>query len=239
MSGHSKWHNIKEKKSRVDNARGKVFTKISKEIHMSVKEGGPDPDNNFRLKVAIGRAKEVNMPADSIKRTIEKAAGAGSANYEELLYEGYGPCGVALIMEIATDNRNRTAAEVRNIFSRSGCTLGENGCVSWMFNKKALFQIPESQIDEDKLMDIVINAGADDMELDEGYYNVVGEPSSYRAINEALEAASVKPESSEITWIPQNTVEITEAESEKVLRLINALEDFDDVDAVYSNYEVK
>ncbi len=239
MSGHSKWHNIRDKKSRVDNARGKVFTKVSKEIHMAVKEGGTDPDTNFRLKVAIGRAKEVNMPADNIKRTIEKASGAGSADYEELLYEGYGPSGVALIIEIATDNRNRTAAEVRNIFSKNGCSLGESGCVAWMFKKKALFIIPAEQANEEALMDIVLVAGADELDLYEDMFEVTCEPSSFSAVKEALDAAGIKTESAEISWIPENTVEITEEDAAKVMKLTDALEDLDDVEEVYSNYEIK
>ncbi len=239
MSGHSKWHNIREKKSKVDNMRGKVFTRVSKEIHMAVKEGGADPDNNFRLKVAIQRAKEVNMPADSIKRTMDKASGAGSADYEELLYEGYGPCGVALVIEIATDNRNRSAAEVRNVLSKNGCSLGESGCVAWMFKKKGLFLVPREAGEEETLMDLVLNAGAEDMETSEDGYEITCETSSFTAVKEALDTAKIACESAEISWIPENMVEITEEEAAKVMKLIDALDDLDDVQNVYSNFEIK
>ena len=237
MSGHSKWHNIRDKKSKVDSARGQIFTRVSKEMHMAVKEGGGDPDTNFRLKIAIQRAKDVNMPADNIKRTIEKASGAGSADYEELLYEGYGPCGVALVIEVATDNRNRTAAEVRNVFGKSGCSLGESGCVSWMFKKKGLFLIPKGP-DEDTLMDLVLTAGADDMESDEEGIEVTCETSSFTEVKEAIDGTKIKCESAEITWIPENTVTISEEDSAKVIKLIDALDALDDVQNVFANFEV-
>lgn len=239
MSGHSKWHNIRDKKSKVDNKRGQIFTKVSKEIHMAAKEGGGDPDTNFRLKIAIQRAKDVNMPADNIKRTVEKALGAGSADYEEFVYEGYGPCGVALIMEIATDNRNRTAAEVRNIFSKGGGSLGESGCVSWMFKKQGLFLIEKSAADEETLMNLVLEAGADDMAATEDGYEITTELSAYTAVKNALDEANIPCLSAEITWIPQNVAEISEGDSAKVLKVIDQLEDLDDVQNVYSNYEIK
>lgn len=237
MSGHSKWHNIRDKKSKVDSARGQVFTRASKEIHMAVKEGGGDPDNNFRLKIAIQRAKDVNMPADNIKRTIEKASGAGSADYEELLYEGYGPCGVALVIEVATDNRNRTAAEVRNVFVKSGCSLGESGCVSWMFKKKGLFLMPKGT-DEEALMELALSAGAEDMESDDEGIEITCELSSFSAVKDAIDNAGVKYDSAEITWIPENMVSISEEDSAKVIKLIDALDALDDVQDVFSNFEV-
>ncbi|MDQ7822490.1 MAG: YebC/PmpR family DNA-binding transcriptional regulator [Candidatus Eremiobacteraeota bacterium] len=238
MSGHSKWHNIKIKKGKMDSLRGKLFTKVSKEIHMAVREGGPDPDNNFRLKVAIGRARDVNMPADSIKRTIEKASGSGSTDYEEFIYEGYGPAGVALIMEIATDNRNRSAAEVRRIFTKNGGSLGETGCVAWMFLKKGLIVISGGAVDEDTLMTVALEAGAEDLQNTDDGFEIVTELAALSAVRAALDDKKIAYESAEITWIPQNTVQVKEDDAANVLRLMEELEELDDVQQVYANFDI-
>ncbi len=239
MSGHSKWHNIKEKKSKTDSARGQVFTRVSKEIHMAVKEGGGDPATNFRLKIAIQRAKEVNMPADNIKRTIQKASGADATNYEQLIYEGYGPSGVALMIEIATDNRNRTAAAVRNALSKHGGSLGENGCVSYMFSKKGVILVPAEGNSEDSLMEIVLDAGGENIEETPDGFEITCSPGDFAPVKTALDDAKIECESAEIAWVPENYVEINEETGAKVSRLIDALDELDDVQNVYSNYEIK
>jgi YebC/PmpR family DNA-binding regulatory protein len=238
MSGHSKWHNIKIKKSKMDNIRGAVFTKISKEIHMAVREGGPDPDNNYRLKMAVQKAKDNNMPSDNIKKTIEKAVGGSAADFEEIIYEGYGPAGVAVMLQAATDNRNRTAAEVRRLFTRNGGSLGESGCVSWMFEKKGLIFVPENTIDEEALLSIVIDAGADDLNsVDEGF-EITMEPTSMTEVRKALEEKKVAYESAEITWIPKNNVKVSDEDAGKVLKLVEELEEYDDIQQVYANFDI-
>ncbi len=239
MSGHSKWHNIREKKSKTDSARGQIFTRVSKEIHMAVKEGGSNPDTNFRLKVAIQKAKEVNMPSDNIKRTIEKASGAGAAEYEELLYEGYGPSGVALMIEIATDNRNRSAASVRSALSKHGGTLGESGCVSYMFSKKGVFFILSENASEDKLMEIALEAGAENIENEDEGFEITSAPSDFASVKDALDSAGIQCESAEIAWVPETYIEVSEEIGLKIAKLIDALDSIDDVQNVYSNYEVK
>jgi YebC/PmpR family DNA-binding regulatory protein len=238
MSGHSKWHNIKIKKSKMDNIRGAVFTRISKEIHMAVKDGGPDPEINYRLKMAVQKAKDNNMPGDSIKKTIEKAMGAGSADFEEIMYEGYGPAGVAMMLDVATDNRNRSAAEVRNLYTKYGGNLGETGCVSWMFDKKGVIFIADPSLDEDNLMNIALEAGADDLQkLDDGY-EITSEPSSFMGVRKALDDKKIPFESAEISWIPKNTVRVTGADVSRVLKLIEVLEELDDVNQVYANFDI-
>lgn len=238
MSGHSKWHNIKIKKSKVDNIRGQVFTKISKEIHMAVREGGPDPDNNYRLKMAVQKAKDNNMPGDNIKKTIEKAVGGSGTDFEEIIYEGYGPAGVAVMLQAATDNRNRTAAEVRRIFTRNGGSLGESGCVSWMFEKKGLIFVPENIIDEETLLGIALDAGAQDLnEADEGF-EVTTEPTSLTEVRKVLDEKKVAYDSVEITWIPKNTVKVSDDDAGKVLKLVEDLEENDDIQQVYANFDI-
>jgi YebC/PmpR family DNA-binding regulatory protein len=238
MSGHSKWHNIKIKKSKMDNIRGALFTRISKEIHMAVKEGGPDPDNNYRLKMAVQKAKDNNMPGDSIKKTIEKASGAGAADYEELIYEGYGPCGVAVMADAATDNRNRTAAEVRMIFTKNGGSLGESGCVSWMFEKKGIIAITGNSIDEDTLMTIALEAGADDLQKTEDGFEVLTDFANLTAVRKIFDEKKVPYDSAEIAWIPKNTVKVNDEDAPRVLRFIEALEEYDDIQEVYANFDI-
>jgi len=240
MSGHSKWHNIRERKSKVDAVKGKVFTKVAREIIMAVRQGGPNPESNFRLRMALLKAKEVNMPKDNIERAIQKGSGQrGEDRYEEIVYEGYGPGGVAILMEIATDNRNRTAAELRSLFSRYGGNLGESGCVSWMFEKKGLLTFNASDVDEDALLSAALEAGADDLRNDGKVLELYTSPQSFEDVKKSLEAKGFKPVSAEITMLPQTTVNVNRQSASQLVKLLNALEDHDDVQKVYSNFEME
>lgn len=242
MSGHSKWANIKRRKAKVDEQRGKVFTKLGREIIIAAKHGGPDPSGNMRLKMAIQKAKEANMPQDTITRAIQRGSGdIEGVSYEEVVYEGYGPSGVAVLINIATDNRNRTAGEIRHILSRNGGNLGESGCVSWMFNRRGLIVVPveDAKLSEDDLMMLALEAGAEDMRTEEGSYEITSEPDDFETVRKALTDAGVQPAEAEITMIPQTTVEITnEEDALKVLRLMDLLEDHDDVQSVTANFEI-
>lgn len=242
MSGHSKFANIKHKKGRMDAQRGKIFTKIAREILVAAKQGGGDPNTNFSLKIAIQKGKENNMPADNINRTIQKALGAGDAEvYEELYYEGYGPEGVAVMVKILTDSRNRTASEIRYIFSRSGGGLGETGCVAWMFAMQGVLRstLEELHLDEDEITLLAIDAGAEDVKVEEGDVEILSAPGDFEKVKTALEASGLKFADAEITMVPQNSVEInSKSAAEKVIRLIDALEDNDDVQAVYANFDI-
>ena len=239
MSGHSKWANIKNKKEKTDAQRGKIFTKIGREIAIAVKEGGSDPSNNSKLRDVIAKAKASNMPNDNISRSIKKAAGElGSVNYEEITYEGYGPRGTAVIVEVVTDNRNRAAADVRHIFDKNGGSMGSSGCVGWMFDKRGVMIIERSaSIDEDELMMAALDAGAEDFIPQDDVYEVYTSVSDFSAVREALESAGYGFLSAELSMIPQNTVDIS-ADPEmvqKVERLLERLEDNDDVQEVYHN----
>lgn len=241
MSGHSKWANIKRKKGANDAIRGKVTTKISREITIAVRMGGGDPTGNMRLKLALSKAKANNIPKDNIQRAIQKGLGASEgSNYEEIRYEGYGPGGCALMLDILTDNRNRSAADVRHIFAKHGGNLGETGCVGWMFKQKAVF-IVEKEVfdDEDALLGIVLDAGAEDMRDDDEAFEITAEPSAYDAIEAALGEKGIETASAEITMVPDTTVKLAGAEADKVQRLIDALEENDDVQNVYSNFEAE
>ena len=240
MSGHSKWANIKRKKSKVDEERGKAFTKISKEIFVAVKQGGPDPEGNFRLKLCIQKAKANNMPADNIKRCIEKAAGIGTTEaYEEFFYEGYGAGGVAVLCAMLTDNRNRTASEIRYIFSRNNGNLGETGCVAWMFVRKGEIVVDMEGKDGDELMMAALEAGAEDVETYDDEAEVVTATEDLEAVRAGILDAGFVVKEAEITMRPANTVEITDVDqARKLLKLIDALEDNDDVQAVYANYDI-
>ena len=241
MSGHSKWANIKNKKEKTDNQRGKIFTKIGREIAIAVKEGGSDPVNNSKLRDVIAKAKANNMPNDNIARSIKKAAGElGSVNYEEITYEGYGPGGSAIIVEIVTDNRNRTAAEIRHIFDKSGGSLGANGCVAWMFDKKGLIVIEKSaSIDEDELMMAALDAGASDFQPLDDVYEIYTEVADFSRVREALEAAGHTFLSAELDMIPQNTVDASDPElAEKIERMLDRFDDNDDVQNVYHNADM-
>ena len=241
MAGHSKWANIKNKKEKTDAQKGKIFTKIGREIAVAVKEGGgSDPSTNSRLKDVIAEAKASNMPNDNISRSIKKAAGEGdSVNYENVSYEGYGPSGVAIIVDVLTDNRNRTASEIRYIFDRNEGSLGATGCVAWMFDRKGLIVVENSDtIDEDELMMSAIEAGAEDISEEDEAYEIYTSPAKYSDVLSALEEAEYIFASADIEMIPQNTVQLNEEQAEKVMNLIDMMEDNDDVQNIYHNAEL-
>ena len=239
MSGHSKWANIKRKKGANDAIRGAVTTKIAREIQIAVRMGGADPTGNMRLKLALSKAKSNNIPKDNINRAIQKGLGASDgSNYEEITYEGYGPGGSALMLDILTDNRNRTAASVRHIFSKHGGNLGENGCVGWMFHKKAVFVVDKETFDdEDALMEIVMDAGAEDFEADDDVFEISAAPEEFNTIEAALAEKGIETASAEITMVPDTTVKLTGSDAEKMQKLLDALDEDDDVQNVYGNYE--
>ena len=237
MSGHSKWANIKHKKGKADSQRGKIFTKIGREIVVAVKEGGANPSDNSRLRDVLAKARSNNMPNDNIQRSIKKAAGElGSVDYESITYEGYGAGGVAVIVEALTDNRNRTAADVRHSFDKFGGALGANGCVSWMFEKKGIIDIEMSDdMDEEQVMMDALEAGALDVEADEGMIEITTSANDFSAVNEAMEKAGYSFMVAEIQLVPENTVDITEEKAESVQNMLDMLEDNDDVQNVYHN----
>ncbi|HQQ39868.1 putative transcriptional regulatory protein [bioreactor metagenome] len=238
MSGHSKWANIKNKKEKTDSQRGRIFTKIGRELAIAVKEGGPDPVNNNKLRDVIAKAKANNMPNDNIARSIKKAAGEGSSvNYEEITYEGYGPGNIAVIVSVLTDNRNRTAAEMRHIFDKSGGNLGNSGCVAWMFDKKGLIVIERTaKMDEDEVMMQALEAGAADFIAQDDAFEIYTDPLEFSKVREALEALKYEFISAEVQMIPQNTVTITDPESvEKIERFLEKLDENEDVQEVFHN----
>ena len=237
MSGHSKWHNIQAKKGKADAARGKVFTKLGRELLIAVKEGGPDPAGNSKLKNIIAKCKAANMPNDTINNAIKKASGS-TENYEEVTYEGYGTNGVAVIVNAATDNRNRTAADVRHAFDKSGGNLGTTGCVSYLFNKKGLIVIDRSttSLDEDSMMMLALDSGAEDFEASEEVYEITTDPSNFSEVREKLEAEGLEFLEADVKLIPTTYVELDEEQGEKMQRLIDRLEDLDDVVEVSHNW---
>ena len=240
MSGHSKWHNIAAKKGKADAARGKIFTKLGRELLIAVKQGGPDPAGNAKLKEVIAKCKANNMPNDTINNAIKKASGEGSnANYEEITYEGYGTNGVAVIVKANTDNKNRTAADVRHAFDKSGGNLGTSGCVSYMFEQKGIIVIEkaECKLSEDDLMMIAIEAGAEDFEAEGEVYQVTTAPSDFTAVTETLTEQGLTFLEAGVQMIPSTYVSLDEASAEKMQRLIDRLEDLDDVLEVYHNWE--
>ena len=238
MSGHSKWHNIQAKKGKADAARGKIFTKLGRELLIAVKEGGPDPAGNSKLKNVIAKCKAANMPNDTINNAIKKAS-TSNENYEEITYEGYGPNGVAVIVEASTDNKNRTAADVRHVFDKAGGNLGTTGCVSYMFNKKGVMVIERAstEMDEDELMMLALEAGAEDFEPSEEIYEITTEPTDFTVVREKLEEAGLTFLEAEIQMIPTTTVSLDEKGVEKMERLIEKLEELDDVSEIYHNWE--
>ena len=241
MSGHSKWSQIKHKKANSDAKRGKVFTKIVKEIATAAKLGGGDPDGNPRLRTAIENAKEVNMPHDNIKKAIMKGTGElPGVSYEEYLYEGYGPAGVAVMVEVMTDNKNRTVPEIRHIMAKNGGSLGESGCVSWIFDKKGYILVNKTRASEDAVMSAALEAGAEDMKNDpeEENFEVITSPEDFAAVNEAIGKAGIPIESAEVTMLPKNYVVLDVKAAEQMLRLVDALEDNDDVQNVYANFDI-
>jgi len=241
MSGHSKWSQIKHKKANTDAKKGKSFTKIVKEITVAARSGGGDPEGNPRLRLAIDKAKEVNMPSDNIKKAIMKGTGElPGTTYEESIYEGYGPGGAAIMMEVMTDNKNRTVSEIRYILSKNGGNLGESGCVSWIFDKKGYILVEKAKVDEDALMSIVLDAGAEDMKNDpkEENYEIITTPETLEVVKDAINRNKIDIALAEVTMLPKNYVPLEGAAAEQMLRLIDGLEDHDDIQNVYANFDV-
>jgi YebC/PmpR family DNA-binding regulatory protein len=240
MSGHSKWSTIKRQKGATDAKRGALFTKVAREISVAARQGGGDPDTNYRLRLAVDKARSVNMPADNIKRTIDKATGGGEAEqYEEIVYEGYGPGGVAVLVEAATDNRNRTAAEVRSIFTKTGGQLAGSGAVAWQFEPRGLIVVPRDGTDPDEVALAAIDAGAEDVDTDdEDAIEIFTEPGALEGVRKALESGGVQVESAESTMVAKNTVELDSGKARQALRLVELLEDLDDVQRVTVNFDL-
>jgi YebC/PmpR family DNA-binding regulatory protein len=239
MSGHSKWSTIKRKKGAADAKRGKVFTKIIKEIMVSARTGGGDINANPRLRTAVNLAKAENMPKDNIERAIKKGTGElEGVTFEQIAYEGYGPSGVAMLVEVLTDNKNRTVADVRHIFSKHNGSLGETGCVSWMFEKKGLIVIDKSNVEEDRLIEVVLDAGALDVKAAGKEFEVSTDPPQFEEVKKAIEEGGFKYSYAEVTMVPQTTVRLTGKEAEQMVKLVDSLEDSDDVQKVYANFDI-
>ncbi|ABW66181.1 YebC/PmpR family DNA-binding transcriptional regulator [Desulfosudis oleivorans] len=236
MSGHNKWSSIKHKKGAADAKRGKVFTKLIKEITLAARTGGGDPDGNPRLRTAIAAAKDENMPKDNIERAIKKGTGdLEGVNYEENTYEGYGPGGAAVLVESLTDNKNRAVSEIRHIFSKHNGNMGENGCVAWMFDKKGYIEVEKSAAEEDHLMEVAIEAGAEDVRESDDTFEVITEVEDLETVRQALDGASIQYAFAEITMLPQTMVDLDDKTSEQMIRLLDALDDCEDVQKVYTN----
>ena len=238
MAGHSKWSNIKHRKGKEDARRGQLFTKLARQITIAAREGGGDPQSNSRLRLAIDRARGSNMPNDNIERAIKRGTGELEGDrLEEVVYEGYGPAGMAILLEALTDNRNRTASDLRHLFSKHGGNLGESGCVSWMFEKKGRLVINKeaNPVDEEALMLEAIESGAEDIEVEENYVEIITAPGDFQTVKESLEASGYVFEEAEVTMIPTNTVEIPPDKTEQALKLLEALEELDDIQQVYAN----
>jgi len=240
MSGHSKWSSIKHKKSAVDAKRGKIFTKLIKEITVAARMGGSgDPDANPRLRTAILAAKSENMPKDNIERAIKKGTGElEGVDYEESIYEGYGPGGAAVLIDSLTDNKNRAVADIRHIFSKNGGNLGENGCVAWMFEKKGYISVEKNGVDEDALMEVSIEAGADDVRDEGDSFEIITAPEDFEVVKAAIESAAIPYLLAEVTMLPQTTVNLAGKEAEQMIRLMESLEDCEDVQKVYTNADI-
>lgn len=241
MSGHSKWHNIKLRKGKQDAVRSKMFTKLAREIIVAAKDGGGNPDANLHLKLAIQKARECSMPADNIKRAIQRGTGESgeAANFEEITYEGYGPAGVAVLVACLTDNRNRTVAELRNIFTKNGGNLGEFGCVAWMFDAKGMVTVSGDKTDEESVMMATMDAGAEDIRVEEDIIEVLCQPEDLSKVRDAVAEAGIEYTSAEVTMLPKTTVKIEDSkEASRVLKLMDALEDNDDVQQAYSNFDI-
>jgi YebC/PmpR family DNA-binding regulatory protein len=239
MSGHSKWHNIRLKKGKMDQERGKAFTKLAREIIVAAKAGGGNPDGNVRLRIAIQKARENSMPAENIKRAIQRGTGElEGVNYDELTYEGYGPGGAAVMVDTLTDNRNRTVAELRNLFSKNGGSLGEQGCVAWIFDPKGILSVPKDKADEETVMMAALEAGAEDVRVEEETFDVITAPEDLPTVRQALEAATIPFTLAETTMLPKNSVELQGKEAQQMVRLMEGLEDHDDVQHVYANFDI-
>jgi YebC/PmpR family DNA-binding regulatory protein len=240
MSGHSKWHSIKHKKGAADAKRGQMFSKLSRAIIVAAKEGGGNPEANFALANAIEKAKSYSMPKENIERAIKRGTGEGSGDvFEKIIYEGYGVNGVAVMVDIMTDNRNRAAADIRRIFSRTGGSLGTSGSVAWMFEKKGNVIVNKSSgADEDALLELALEAGAEDMTAEDDHWEIITDAESFRGVVEALKEEGIELTSAEVTMMPQNTIELDKDAAKKVLRLVDALEDYEDVQEVYANFDI-
>ena len=240
MAGHSHWAGIKHKKAANDAKRGKMWSKIARMIIVAAKAGGGDPAQNLALRYAVDKGKQANMPKDTIEKAIKKGTGElGAVNYEDVLYEGYAPGGIAIMIDGLTDNRNRTAPEIKKIFEKRGGSLGASGCVNWMFDKKGVFLVNTEAVSEDDLMDIVLEAGADDMENLGEVYEITCQPGAFEAIKGALEAKEIPVESADVSMVPQNTIEIKDADTaKKILNMMEDFEDHDDVQNVYANFDI-
>jgi YebC/PmpR family DNA-binding regulatory protein len=239
MSGHSKWHNIRLRKGKQDAERGKIFTKLAREIIVAAKAGGGNPDTNLRLRIAIQKARDASMPQENIKRAIQRGTGEiEGAHYEEVTYEGYGPGGVAVLVECLTDNRNRTVADLRAIFSKCGGSMGESGCVAWLFQPKGIVSIPAEAASEDDVLMAVMDAGAEDVKTEGDTIEVVCPPEALHGVRQALTDAGIPFTMAELSMVPQNTVSVEGKEASQVLRLMDQLEDHDDVQHVYSNFDI-
>jgi YebC/PmpR family DNA-binding regulatory protein len=239
MSGHSKWSTIKHKKAAKDAKRGKLFTKLIKEITVAAKLGGGDINANPRLRTAVTTARQNSMPTDNIERAIKKGTGElEGVTYDEITYEGYGPGGAAVLVMVMTDNRNRTVAEIRRLFAKHGGAMGESGCVAWMFQKKGVISVDKSQVDEERLMELALDAGADDVVEDDGSYQVTTAPDVFDAVKDALDKAKIGSASAAVGMVPQNTLSLTGTQAEQTLKLLDELEDHDDVQEVASNIDI-
>lgn len=239
MSGHNKWSSIKHKKGKADAQRGKAFTKITRELITAARIGGGDPNGNARLRAAMLAARAVNMPNDNIQRAIKKGTGElEGVTYEEYMYEGYGPNGVAVLVEAMTDNRNRTVAEIRHIFSKNGGNMGESGSVGWMFDKKGYIVVDKAAKSEDELFEIAIEAGADDMQDEGDVFEIFTAPDQFEAVNDAIKAAGVEPQAAEVSMVPQNYIHLEGPDAKTMLKLYEALDDNDDVQKVYANFDI-
>jgi YebC/PmpR family DNA-binding regulatory protein len=239
MSGHSKWAGIKHRKAAVDAQRGKIFSKLNREITVAARLGGGNPENNARLRMVLEKAKSYNMPAENIKRAIQRGTGELPGTVvEEVTYEGYGPSGVAILVEAMTDNKNRTTAEIRKIFSRGGGNLGESGCVSWMFNKKGCISIDKDEISEDELLEMVTEAGAEDLKLEDDVYEITTQPQDFEEVKNTLLKNGVKLKFAEISMVPQSYIKVDPSVARSVLKLIESLEEDDDVQEVHSNFDI-
>lgn len=240
MSGHSKWHSIRHKKGAVDAKRGKIFSRLIKELMVAARLGGGDPSANPRLRQAIAAAKSENMPKDNIERAIKRGTGElDGVNYEESIYEGYAPGGVAVLVEVMTDNKNRAAADVRYIFSKQGGNLGEAGCVAWMFDKKGLIVFEQEMVNEDDILEVALEAGADDVVTSEDQFEVHTDPAAFESVKQAFDDQELRYSMAEITMLPKNTVKIDdESVANQVLKLMEAIEDADDVQKVYANFDI-
>jgi YebC/PmpR family DNA-binding regulatory protein len=239
MSGHSKWHSIKHKKAATDSKRGRIFTRLIKEMTVAARNGGGDVDSNPRLRLAVATAKANNMPADNIKRAIMRGTGElPGITYEEVNYEGYGPGGVALFLRVLTDNRNRTVAEIRHLLSKHGGNLGESGSVAWIFHRKGYFVVEKSAADEERLLDVVLGAGADEMREEGSNFEIFSSPEAFEAVKTALEGAGIPIGASEISMVPQNYVKLEGKEAQTMIKLMEVIEDQEDVQNVWANFDI-